>query len=278
MIETVVLPVAGKGTRLLPATKSVPKELLPVYDTPLLQFALDEAVAAGARKIVLVSHREKSALEEYFSRERQLLEDLDDAGKDDIASDVRRASVPSNVEITFVFQDEPLGLGHAVLCAREAVEGSEFGVVLPDDLLSSGQCLRRMASVYAPSGARSLVAAMRVPDEQVSKYGIFRTRSAAGPTTPCDGMVEKPALQDAPSRLAAIGRYILPAAIFDSLAAQAPGSGGEIQLTDAIDTLGGLHAFEIDERRYDCGSKEGLFEATVDIRKTRHRFDRIAAE
>lgn len=268
-IETVVLPAAGLGTRMLPATRSVPKELLPVYDMPLLQFALNEAVQSGASRIVLVSHPSKVALDDYMQRPADLEKTLREKRKLEALSNLARATLPAGVETTIVHQDEPLGLGHAVLQAKDHVAGDAFAVILPDDLLLDGTCLRDMAQAYDDGSLTSLVAAVEVPADRVGSYGIFDVGPSIGRTIPARGLVEKPTSEHAPSRLAAIGRYVLASSIFEILEASRPGAGGEIQLTDAIDALGGLYAWRVEEPRFDCGSKEGLFEAAMAVREAR---------
>ena len=273
MVRTVVLPVAGMGTRMLPATRSVPKELLPVYDTPMIQFAIDEAVAAGAERIVLVTHPSKTELDEYVKRPVTLERSLRERGKTAELAELCRVTLDDRVEVVTVTQEEQRGLGHAVLMARDVTGGDPFGVILPDDLLLGGTCLGAMAEAYhAAPDCRSLIGAMAVPPAQVSRYGIFsfaEMGSRDGTILPARGLVEKPDPADAPSDMAAIGRYILPHEIFEELARTRPGQGAEIQLTDAIDALGGLAAFPITEPRFDCGSKEGLFEASRAVREAR---------
>ncbi|MEM6619136.1 MAG: sugar phosphate nucleotidyltransferase [Pseudomonadota bacterium] len=213
-LDTVIFPVAGQGTRMLPATKAVPKELLPVYDTPLLQFAVDEALAAGARRLVFVSHRSKPALEAYMSRDAELEADLDAKGKTGPLADLMSTGASSDVQVIFTYQEAPLGLGHAVACAAPYVGQGPVGVILPDDLILNPGCLAAMADAYGQSGAKSLIAGMEVPINQVSRYGIFAAKAPHGDTIPATGLVEKPDPAVAPSRLAAIGRYVLSPDIF----------------------------------------------------------------
>lgn len=271
-IETVIFPVAGLGTRMLPATKAVPKELLPVYDTPLLQFAIDEAVAAGARRLVMVSHPSKRAIEAYLAPDEELEAALERKGKASLLRAVRSTRVPEGVEVRFVMQPEALGLGHAVLCGAEDALDGPVGVILPDDLILGEPALAEMAAAFDPSSMRSLVAAQEVPREMVSSYGIFDCDGdAAGRVAPARGFVEKPDPKDAPSRLAAVGRYVLDGSVFDVLRGTGRGAGGEIQLTDAIAAMSGIHAFRFSGTRYDCGSKDGLVEATVAVQAERKR-------
>jgi UTP--glucose-1-phosphate uridylyltransferase len=271
-VETVIFPVAGLGTRMLPATKATPKELLPVYDTPLIQFALDEAVAAGARRLVLVSHPDKAALEEYVAPAPKLEAALEAKGKDALLEAVRRARPPEGVELRVVYQDEPLGLGHAVLCGAEHALPGPVGVILPDDVILGTPCLPEMVAAFREGTMRSLVAAQEVPAAQVDRYGIFDcTGGTPGEAVACRRFVEKPSVAEAPSRLAAVGRYILDESVFDVLRETRPGAGGEIQLTDAIVAMGGIHAFRFTGTRFDCGSKDGLVDATLAVQEHRRR-------
>lgn len=264
--KTVIFPVAGLGTRLLPATKSVPKELLPVYDTPLIQLAIDEALAAGAQRLVFVSHKSKTAIENYVRHDQKLCDDLQHRGKALVAAKLDALVPRDKLDIVFVNQDEPLGLGHAILCARDVVDDGPVAVILPDDLIMAPQpALAQMLQAYDPGMAGHMVAAVDVPREATSRYGIFDAdMPAPGRCVRVDGFVEKPDPQDAPSCLAAIGRYVLDASIFEALEQTTPGAGGEIQLTDAI-AAGvehpGVCAFRIQGQRFDCGTHEGLHDA-----------------
>lgn len=262
-LQTVVFPVAGRGTRLLPVTKSVPKELLPVYDKPVLQFAVEEAIAAGAERLIFVTHPSKSAIKDYLKADDALKDHLEQDGKAQLAQALADITLGREVDVVFVEQAEPLGLGHAVLMAEPYVVGSHFGVILPDDVILGVQCLPEMA---AEAGAGHMIAAMDVPEADVSKYGIFRPVPGAmsGRVVKADALVEKPAPADAPSRLAAVGRYILDARVFDALRRLEPGAGGEYQLTDAIaaDTPHiGLSGYLFRGDRHDCGSHAGLLGA-----------------
>lgn len=266
-IRTAILPVAGLGTRLLPATKSVPKELLPVYDTPLLQFAIEEATSLpGIERLIIVTHDLKASLERYFDNNEALLEDLRRQSKHDLADSVERCGVDASVETRFVYQDHPRGLGHAVLCAARDVTDEPVAVILPDDLIVPGSCLADMAKAYDPDRAQMLVAAMKVDPDDISRYGAFDVTSQNGAILSAKGIVEKPAPDAAPSHFAAVGRYILPAEIFDRLARTKPGHQGEIQLTDAIASLvpsHGLEGFHFSGERFDCGTHDGLLEASM---------------
>ncbi|MSU91009.1 NTP transferase domain-containing protein [Rhodobacteraceae bacterium 2CG4] len=269
-IETAIFPVAGLGTRFLPATKATPKELLPVIDTPLIQFAIDEARAAGIRRMVFVSHPSKSAIERHVMADTELEKTLRARGKDGIADDLEEAAVRAErEEVAFVMQPEPLGLGHAVLCAHAHVRPGPVAVILPDDLiLGRPGCLAEMLAAYDPARAGHMVATIEVPRDQVSSYGVLAPLRRAGRLLLAEGMVEKPEPEVAPSTAAVVGRYLLDARIFDALETQEPGAGGEIQLTDAIARgVGeiGLAGFAFSGRRFDCGSKAGMLAATLHL-------------
>jgi UTP-glucose-1-phosphate uridylyltransferase len=268
-VRTAIFPVAGLGTRFLPATKATPKELLPVIDTPLIQYAIDEAQAAGVERMIFVSHPTKSAIERYVMDDVKLRTDLKARGKRDIAQELKDSALcPVEDDVVFTMQDEPLGLGHAVLCARDHVLPGPVAVILPDDLILGTGCLSEMVKAYKRSEAKHLVATMTVAQEETKKYGILSVTSKDGQLVYADGMVEKPDPVDAPSRDAVVGRYVLDACIFESLATQAPGAGGEIQLTDAIARSGkdvGLAGFRFSGQRYDCGSKAGMLRATLEL-------------
>lgn len=268
-LATVIFPVAGMGTRMLPATKSTPKELLPVYDTPLLQFAVNEALAAGARRLIFVSHPDKSAIEDYLRPSPRLEEDLAAKGKHDLLNAVRNATVPDHVDVVMVMQPEPLGLGHAVLLAADHLLDGPVGVVLPDDLMLGTPCLAEMATAFDPAGMISLIAAQDVARDRVSSYGIFDCTPGVSAVTPAQGFVEKPSPGDAPSTLAAVGRYIVTRKVFDALRDTTPGAGGEIQLTDAIARAGGIHAFRFSGTRFDCGNPDGIVEAMLAVQRLR---------
>ncbi len=273
-LDTVIFPVAGLGTRMLPATKTTPKELLPVYDTPLLQFAIDEALATGARRLIFVSHPDKSAIEEYVAPNPRLELSLAKAGKTELLDTLRRCSLPKGVEAVFVMQPEALGLGQAVLCAAGEVGDGPVGVILPDDLILGAPCLPEMVEAFDTRRMRSLVAAQQVASHRVSSYGIFNCdESVVGRCISASGFVEKPAPQDAPSRLAAVGRYIITPAVFRALRDTKCGAGGEIQLTDAIDRAGDVHAFRFSGVRHDCGTKDGIVGATLAVQAARRRTD-----
>lgn len=274
-IRTAILPVAGRGTRLLPATKSVPKELLPVYDRPLLQYAVDEARAAGITRLILISHPDKSAIQHYFERDTDLREALDEAGKAHLGHALDRLDPTDQMEVVFVHQIEPLGLGHAILCARDQIRDDDpFAVILPDDLILGGTpAIGEMARAYHRGQGAHMVATQTVPQKDTGKYGICDCPAPApGRHVPVDGMVEKPSPDEAPSQVAVIGRYILDPEIFDVLAGTSPGTGNEIQLTDAIAAAigaGGVSAFHITGERHDCGHADGLLRAANAVKARR---------
>lgn len=268
MIETVVFPVAGLGTRFLPATKAIPKEMLPVVDKPLIQYAVEEAVAAGARRLVFVTGRTKNAIADHFDTAFELETELEQRNKQDLLA-LAQATVPEGVDCLYVRQRQALGLGHAVLCARSLVPDESFGLILPDDLVDNGDdpVLSQLARHHAASGA-SVVSVEEVPREQTSAYGVVDVESFTGRSGRIRGMVEKPEPADAPSNLAIVGRYVLNARIFELLEHTAPDHRGEIQLTDAIATLlseQAVDAYQFEGRHYDCGSKLGFLQATVDL-------------
>jgi UTP--glucose-1-phosphate uridylyltransferase len=263
-VRTVIFPVAGMGTRFLPATKATPKELLPVLDTPLIQYAIDEARAAGVERMVFVSHAEKPAIERHVMDDLALRRELESRGKSGLADELKEAALdPKSDDVVFTLQDEPKGLGHAVLCARDHVLDGPVAVILPDDLILGKACLAEMISAY---DGGHMVATMQVEESEVSKYGVLDVMRQDGLITRAKGMVEKPAPEHAPSRMAVIGRYILGANIFDALETQTPGAGGEIQLTDAIAKHAGerpISGYRFSGTRFDCGSKAGMLEATL---------------
>ncbi len=265
-IRKAVFPVAGLGTRFLPATKASPKEMLPVVDKPIIQYAVEEAVAAGMTELIFITGRTKRAIEDHFDRAVELEEALQAKGKSQELAELR-GIIPDGVSCSYIRQAEPRGLGHAVFCAKSAVGNEPFAVLLPDDLIDDGDrgCLSQMVAVFEKDPA-SLVAVETVPKEDTDKYGIVSTNGGMGRAVEMTGILEKPAPDKAPSTLAVVGRYILTPGIFDNLEATAEGAGGEIQLTDAIAGLmkkESVKAFRFEGRRYDCGSKLGFLEATV---------------
>ena len=266
-IRTAVFPVAGLGTRFLPATKSMPKEMLPLVDRPLIQYAVDEARAAGITEFIFVTARGKSTLEDYFDSAPSLERELEAKGKSDLLAEVRNSTMPSG-SIAYIRQQEALGLGHAVWCARRLIGDRPFAVILPDDVIAGDTpCLQQMVEAYEAAGGGCMVAAMDVPDAQVSNYGVLKVAEDMGDLVRAAGLVEKPAPEDAPSNVAVIGRYILTAEVLKSLGKMKEGAGGEIQLTDAIAAQVGagvpVHGYRFRGHRYDCGSKAGFLRATV---------------
>ena len=263
-VRAAVFPVAGRGTRFLPATKASPKEMLPIVDKPLIQYAVEEAIAAGATKLVFVTGASKRAIEDHFDTDAELERALSESGKSDLLASIR-GIVPSNVSCVYIRQGEPLGLGHAVLCARPAVGDEPFFVHLADDLIAGEPpCLLQMADEYARHGS-SVVAVEQVPREQTSSYGIVAVENEEQGER-MTSIVEKPSPDEAPSNLAVVGRYLLSPEIFDKLENIGQGAGGEIQLTDAIAALLSerkVFAYSFSGERFDCGSKLGYLQATV---------------
>ena len=269
-IKTAVFPVAGLGTRFLPATKAAPKEMLPVVDKPLIQYAVEEAYAAGIRHMVFVTGRNKRAIEDHFDTAYELENELEQAGKQALL-DLVRSVQPEDMLCSYVRQPRALGLGHAVLCAEHLTEGAPFAVLLADDLMmgpAGGQpVLAQMADVFRRLG-RSVLAVQEVPLAQVRRYGIVAGTAAGERLMQIERIVEKPAPEAAPSRLAVAGRYILTPGVFEQIRQQPRGAGGEIQLTDGIAGLlrqEAAYAYTYAGKRYDCGSKEGFLEATVEL-------------
>ncbi|MGQ0384136.1 MAG: UTP--glucose-1-phosphate uridylyltransferase GalU [Gammaproteobacteria bacterium] len=265
-IRFAVFPVAGRGTRFLPATKASPKEMLPVVDKPLIQYAVEEALAAGARNLVFITGASKRAIEDHFDSDVELETALEALGKRELA-DALRNMLPADAACIYIRQPAPLGLGHAVLCAAPIIGREPFYVHLADDLIDAGPpVLLQMRDQYLDRGG-SLVAVERVPRSETGRYGIVATDNADDPLGRITRIVEKPAPAEAPSDLAVVGRYLLSGSIFDELARLGRGAGGEIQLTDGIAALlarEAVHAYRFSGRRYDCGSKQGYLEATVE--------------
>ncbi len=264
-IRFAVFPVAGRGTRFLPATKASPKEMLPVVDKPLIQYAVEEALAAGARSLVFITGSAKRAIEDHFDPDPELEAALEAQGKDELVA-VLRGILPADAACIYIRQPAPLGLGHAVLCARPVVGDEPFYVHLADDLIYADQpVLAQMREQHQRHGG-SIVGVQQVPKSETGRYGIVATEGG-GNLARVTRIVEKPAPADAPSDLAVVGRYLLSPSIFDRLQTIGRGAGGEIQLTDAIAALLAdepVHAYRFAGRRYDCGSKLGYLEATVD--------------
>jgi UTP--glucose-1-phosphate uridylyltransferase len=265
-VRCAVFPVAGLGTRFLPATKTVPKEMLPVVDRPLIQYAVDEAIEAGCDTLVFVTNRYKHAVADYFDKAYELEQKLERAGKSELLAMIRDV-LPRQVRAVFVTQAEALGLGHAVLCARPVVGDQPFAVLLPDDLIwNRGPGATRQLVELAAREQASVVAVQDVPIEQTRSYGIVAAHGFSGRHGEIRGIVEKPRPEEAPSTLAVVGRYVLQPRIFGLLESTKPGAGGEIQLTDAIAALLAeqrILAYRFEGRRFDCGSRIGLIEATL---------------
>ena len=265
-IRKAVFPVAGLGTRFLPATKTVPKEMLPVVDKPLIQYAVDEAIEAGCDTLVFVTNRYKHSVADYFDKAYELEQKLEKAGKSELLALIRDV-LPRHVRAVFVTQAEALGLGHAVLCAKPVIGDEPFAVLLADDLIwnRGAGALKQMADL-AERAQASVIAVQDVPREQTGSYGIVATRDFSGRHGEISAIVEKPKPEVAPSTLAVVGRYVLSGRIFDLLEKTRPGSGGEIQLTDGIAALlkeQKALAYRFEGRRFDCGSRIGLVEATI---------------
>jgi UTP--glucose-1-phosphate uridylyltransferase len=266
-IKKAVFPVGGLGTRFLPATKASPKEMLPVVDKPLIQYAAEEAIAAGVELLVFVTGRGKRAIADHFDVSYELEMELQQKEKDALLRSLQNI-LPDNVNAVFIRQPMPKGLGHAVLMAKSVVGNDPFAVILADDLIDSGDnpCLKQMVDVYEHCGG-SVLAVQDVPAEQVNQYGIVSVESVSERLGKVKAIVEKPSPEKAPSTLGVVGRYILTPRIFHHLEDTQPGAGGEIQLTDAIAALmqeESVYAYEFEGKRYDCGSKLGYLEATVE--------------
>jgi UTP--glucose-1-phosphate uridylyltransferase len=266
-VRAVVFPVAGRGTRFLPATKASPKEMLPIVDKPLIQYAVDEALSAGADTLIFITGSSKRAIEDHFDSNPELEAVLQAQGKQDLL-DTLRGILPSWASCVYIRQSAPLGLGHAVLCARPVVRDAPFMVHLADDLIDAKvPCLKQMADVFEKHQV-SLLGVQNVPKQDTDKYGIVSLEKTIAPRIgKMSHIVEKPKPDKAASTLAVVGRYLLTASIFEDLAKIGKGAGGEIQLTDGIARLmqrESVYAFEFEGKRYDCGSKLGYLQATVE--------------
>jgi UTP--glucose-1-phosphate uridylyltransferase len=269
-VNKAVFPVAGLGTRFLPATKAQPKEMLPIVDKPLIQYAVEEAYEAGIRHMIFVTGRNKRAIEDHFDTAYELESELESGGKEELLSLVRTLA-PADMDCSYVRQPRSLGLGHAVLCARHIVRDDPFAVLLADDLMIGRDggpgVLTQMVEVFRQVQT-SVLAVQEVPREHVKRYGIVAGEPAGERLVKVRQMVEKPSPEKAPSRMGVAGRYVLTPSVFDRIANQPRGSGGEIQLTDGIAQLiasEGVHAYLYEGRRFDCGSKAGFLEATVEF-------------
>jgi UTP--glucose-1-phosphate uridylyltransferase len=266
-LRKAVFPVAGLGSRFLPATKASPKEMLPIVDKPLIQYAVEEAAAAGITDMIFVTGRNKRAIEDHFDSVHELESELAAKGKHELL-DLAQSVLPPGCRCMYIRQSEPLGLGHAVLCAQPIVGNEPFAVLLADDLIAADPpVMRSMAELYAAEQC-SVLGVLDVPREQTGSYGIVEAKKPKERVTEIVGLVEKPEPANAPSTLAVVGRYVLTPAVFESLANAKPGRGGEIQLTDGIAGVLGRErvlAMRLHGRRYDCGSKLGYLEATVEL-------------
>ncbi|AZV80003.1 UTP--glucose-1-phosphate uridylyltransferase [Parasedimentitalea marina] len=265
-VTKAIFPVAGMGTRFLPATKSVPKEIMTLVDRPLVQYAIDEARAAGIKEFIFVTSRGKGALEDYFDHSPILEQALRKKGKTALLETLKETNMESGA-IAYVRQHQALGLGHAVWCARRLIANEPFAVILPDDVIAAETpCLQQMIEAYSETGG-NMVAAMEVAPEQAGNYGVLDVKEDMGSVVSINGMVEKPKPDEAPSNLAVIGRYILEPSVLRNLNRMKSGAGGEIQLTDAIaQDIGSdvpVYGYRFRGQRFDCGSKAGFLQATV---------------
>ncbi len=260
-----VIPAAGLGTRFLPATKAQPKEMLPIVDKPTLQFIIEEAVESGIEEILIITGRNKTSIENHFDKSIELELELEKKGKTDLLEEVRKIS--DMVNIHYIRQKEPLGLGHAVYCAKSFIGNEPFAVMLGDDIVYSEKpCLKQMIEVYEKYET-TILGVQEVPIEDVDKYGIIDGKYIENRVYKVKDLIEKPAIEDAPSNMAILGRYIISPAIFEILEQTKPGKGGEIQLTDALKVLAqreAMYAYIFEGRRYDAGDKQGFLEATVE--------------
>lgn len=280
-VTKAIFPVAGLGTRFLPATKSVPKEIMTLVDRPLIQYAIDEARAAGIKEFIFVTSRGKGALEDYFDHAPQLEQELRKKNKTELLDILKDTNMESGA-IAYIRQHKALGLGHAVWCARRLIGNEPFAVILPDDVIAAEKpCLQQMVEAYAETGG-SMVAAMEVPPEKASSYGVLEVSEDMGDKVKVKSMVEKPEPGTAPSNLAVIGRYILSPNVLSNLNRMKSGAGGEIQLTDAIaDEIAQdnpVYGYRFRGQRFDCGSKSGFLQATVSFGLAREELrDDLAA-
>lgn len=264
-VRKAIIPAAGLGTRFLPATKAMPKEMLPIVDKPTIQYIVEEAINAGIEDILIVTGKGKRAIEDHFDNSFELEQNLLSKGKVDLLNEVQK---PSNVDIHYIRQKEPKGLGHAIWCARKFIGNEPFAVLLGDDIVQSETpCLKQMIDQYDRFSS-SMLGVQSVKPDEVSRYGIVDGKEISKQLYAINALVEKPAMEEAPSNLAIMGRYILTPRIFDILQNQTPGAGGEIQLTDAIATLNqfeAVYAYEFEGKRYDVGEKLGFIETTIEF-------------
>jgi len=265
-VTKAIFPVAGLGTRFLPATKANPKEMLPIVDKPLIQYAVEDAIAAGITELIFVTSSSKRAIEDHFDSNFELESNLLERGKYKLLELVK-SILPENVSCAYIRQRSPLGLGHAVLCAKQLISNEPFAVVLADDLILSekNSCLQQMVDIFEKAQS-SIIAVQKISSDETKKYGVVDVSDRSISLASIRGIVEKPASEEAPSNLGVVGRYILTPAIFDFLEKTTKGSHGEIQLTDAIAKLlqkETVNAFQFEGKRFDCGSKIGYLEATL---------------
>ena len=265
-VRKAIIPAAGLGTRFLPATKAQPKEMLPIVDKPTLQYIIEEAVDSGIEEILIITGRNKKSIEDHFDKSVELELELEAKGKFDLLEEVRKIS--DMVNIHYIRQKEPKGLGHAIYCAKSFIGNEPFAVLLGDDIVYADKpCLKQMIEVY-DKYKTSVLGVQEVPQEDVCKYGIVEVKHIDGRVYRVKGLVEKPNIEDAPSNIAILGRYIINSAIFEILEHTQPGKGGEIQLTDALRVLAqkeAMYAYNFEGRRYDVGDKQGYLEATVEF-------------
>ena len=266
IVRKAIIPAAGLGTRFLPATKSQPKEMLPIVDKPTLQYIIEEAIDSGIEEILIVTGRNKKSIEDHFDRSVELELELEQKGKDQMLKMVQ--DISNMVNIHYIRQKEPKGLGHAIHCAKHFIGDEPFAVLLGDDIVDSKTpCLKQLINAY-DEYKTSVLGVQKVSKEDADKYGILDVKHIEDRVYKVKDMVEKPKVEDAPSNIAILGRYIITPAIFDILEEQAPGKGGEIQLTDALKTLSeheAIYAYNFEGKRYDVGDKLGFLEATVDF-------------
>ena len=275
-LKQVVFPVAGLGSRFLPVTKSIPKEMLPIIDKPLIQFAVEEAIQAGAEEIIFVTSHTKTAIEDYFSKNSELETRLRDSNKSELIQTIYPDYL-KNIKFSFVRQNEPNGLGHAILQAKNLITEDFFGIVLADDLiLSDVVCLKQLKDIHSKTNS-SVLGVFSAPDSELKNYGVINA-TQENDMLKLNSIIEKPSINEAPSNLAVFGRYILSKSIFNILEETKPGLNGEIQLTDAIRSFlsnDSVFAFEFQGRRFDCGSKEGYVSAIVDRASHQENFREI---
>ncbi|AZN38581.1 UTP--glucose-1-phosphate uridylyltransferase GalU [Paenibacillus albus] len=264
-VRKAIIPAAGLGTRFLPATKAQPKEMLPIVDKPTLQYIIEEAVQSGIEEILIITGRNKKSIEDHFDKSVELELELEHKGKYDLLEDVRKIS--EMVNIHYVRQKEPKGLGHAIYCAKSFIGNEPFAVMLGDDIVDSDKpCLKQMMEIYNEYKT-TILGVQEIAHEDVNKYGIVEGKFIEDRIYKVKGLVEKPTVEDAPSNIAILGRYVITPAIFEILECTEPGKGGEIQLTDALRVLAqreAMYAYIFEGRRYDVGDKQGFLQATVE--------------